>query len=51
MLLAGTSAAVVLVLTPGLALFTALLLFVGLLLVRHTLTTTRTAVAQEAADA
>lgn len=51
MLLAGASAAVALVLTPGLALFTALLLFVGLLLVRHAFTTTRTAVAQEAADA
>ncbi|WP_327432312.1 AzlC family ABC transporter permease [Streptomyces sp. NBC_01236] len=50
-LLAGASSAVALVLTPGLALFTALLLFVGLLLVRHVFTTTRTAVAQEAADA
>ncbi|MFF0157916.1 AzlC family ABC transporter permease [Streptomyces sp. NPDC005263] len=48
-LLAGASAAVALVLTPGLALFTAMLLFVGLLLVRHALTATRPA--KEAAGA
>ncbi|MFE6825671.1 AzlC family ABC transporter permease [Streptomyces sp. NPDC057690] len=48
-LLAGAAAAVALVLTPGLALFTALLLFVGLLLVRHALTAARPA--EEAADA
>ena len=52
-LLAGAAAAVALVLTPGLALFTALLLFVGLLLVRHALTAGRSASrpAQEADDA
>lgn len=48
-LLAGAAAALALVLTPGLALFTALLMFVGLLLVRHTLTTRRPA--QETTDA
>jgi predicted branched-subunit amino acid permease len=48
-LLAGASATVALVLTPGLAMFTALLMFVGLLLVRHTLTARRPA--QETADA
>lgn len=48
-LLAGASATVALVLTPGLAMFTALLLFVGLLLVRHVLATHRPA--EEAADA
>ncbi|MEU0076096.1 AzlC family ABC transporter permease [Streptomyces sp. NPDC006332] len=40
LLLAGASATVALVLTPGMAMFTALLVFVGLLLVRH-LTTAR----------
>ncbi|MFE0249767.1 AzlC family ABC transporter permease [Streptomyces sp. NPDC059010] len=35
LLLAGASVTVALVLTPGTAMFTALLLFVGLLLVRH----------------
>ncbi|MFJ9004013.1 AzlC family ABC transporter permease [Streptomyces canus] len=48
-LLAGASAAVALVLTPGLAMFTALLLFVGMLLARHALTAGRPA--QESADA
>ncbi|GHH10166.1 AzlC family ABC transporter permease [Streptomyces lanatus] len=38
LLLAGASVTVALVLTPGTALFTALLLFVGLLLVRHAVT-------------
>ncbi|MER5193125.1 AzlC family ABC transporter permease [Streptomyces sp. NPDC002755] len=52
-LLAGVGAAVALVLTPGLALFTALLLFVALLLVRHALTSARPGArpAEEAADA
>ena len=49
LLLAGASAAVALVLTPGMAMFTALLLFVGLLLVRHLVTARDTA--QEAAHA
>jgi predicted branched-subunit amino acid permease len=48
-LLAGAGAALALVLTPGLALFTALLMSVGLLLVRHTFTTRRPA--QESTDA
>ncbi|MEU6229273.1 AzlC family ABC transporter permease [Streptomyces sp. NPDC047042] len=48
-LLAGASAAVALVVTPGLAMFTALLLFVGLLLVRHALTARRST--GETADA
>ncbi|MCX4594516.1 AzlC family ABC transporter permease [Streptomyces sp. NBC_01549] len=48
-LFAGASATVALVLTPGLAMFTALLMFVGLLLVRHTLTARRPT--QETADA
>jgi 4-azaleucine resistance transporter AzlC len=48
-LLAVASVAVALVLTPGLAMFTALLLFVGLLLARHALATRRPA--QEDADA
>lgn len=48
-LLAGASVTIALVLTPGLALFTALLLFVGLLLARHTFTTRRPAT--ETADA
>jgi 4-azaleucine resistance transporter AzlC len=42
LLLAGASVAVALVLTPGLAMFTALLLFVGLLLARHAVTAGRT---------
>ncbi|MEU9286695.1 AzlC family ABC transporter permease [Streptomyces sp. NPDC048275] len=42
-LLAGASATVALVLTPGLAMFTALLLFAGLLLVRHAVTAPRPA--------
>ncbi|MGW1024915.1 AzlC family ABC transporter permease [Streptomyces sp. NPDC002577] len=49
LLLAGASVTVALVLTPGMAMFTALLLFVGLLLVRHAVTTRRTV--QEAAGA
>ncbi|MDX3759949.1 hypothetical protein ACFY1B_35830 [Streptomyces mirabilis] len=48
-LLAGAGAALALVLTPGLALFTALLMSVGLLLVRHTFTTRRPA--EESTDA
>jgi predicted branched-subunit amino acid permease len=48
-LLAGASVAVALALTPGVAMFTALLLFVALLLVRHALTARRSA--PEAADA
>ncbi|MFF9803637.1 AzlC family ABC transporter permease [Streptomyces coeruleorubidus] len=48
-LLAGVSVAVALVLTPGLAMFTALLLFVGLLLARHTLAIRRPA--EKRADA
>ncbi|UXY23900.1 AzlC family ABC transporter permease [Streptomyces cynarae] len=48
-LLAGACVTVALVLTPGLAMFTALLLFVGLLLVRHALTARRSA--EDAADA
>ncbi|WP_040423389.1 AzlC family ABC transporter permease [Actinopolymorpha alba] len=48
-LLAGASVAFALVLTPGVAMFTALLLFVGLLLARHALAARRSA--QEAADA
>lgn len=56
-LLAGASVTVALVLTPGVALFTALLLFVALLLARHAFTTRRPArcsarrPAEEAADA
>ncbi|MEU6576793.1 AzlC family ABC transporter permease [Streptomyces sp. NPDC046805] len=42
-LLAGASVTVALVLTPGVALFTALLMFVGLLLARHALTARRPA--------
>ena len=49
LLLAGASVTVALVLTPGVAMFTALLLFVGLLLVRHSVTARRTT--QEPADA
>jgi len=49
LLLAGASVTVALVLTPGMAMFTALLLFVGLLLARHTLAARRTA--QETAHA
>ncbi|WP_260326305.1 AzlC family ABC transporter permease [Streptomyces sp. TLI_185] len=49
LLLAGASAAVALVVTPGMAMFTALLLFVGLLLARHAVTARRTV--QEAAGA
>lgn len=41
LLLAGASVAVALVLTPGVALFTALLVFVALLLGRHALATRR----------
>lgn len=48
-LLAGASVAVALVLTPGVALFTALLLFVALLLARHARTARRPA--EEAAGA
>ena len=48
-LLAGASVAVALVLTPGLSMFTALLLFVGLLLARHAVTARRTT--REPADA
>ncbi|WP_369244201.1 AzlC family ABC transporter permease [Streptomyces sp. R41] len=48
-LLAGASATAALVLTPGVALLTAMLLFVALLLARHTLTAGRPA--EEAADA
>ncbi|MFI7639347.1 AzlC family ABC transporter permease [Nonomuraea sp. NPDC049400] len=48
-LLAGASVAVALVLTPGVALFTALLLFVALLLARHALAVRWSAA--EAADA
>ncbi|MGW0817276.1 AzlC family ABC transporter permease [Streptomyces viridiviolaceus] len=48
-LLAGAAVALALVLTPGVAMFTALLLFVALLLGRHVLTTRRAA--REAADA
>lgn len=48
-LLAGASVTVALVLTPGVALFTALLLFVALLLARHAFTTRRPA--EEAVDA
>jgi predicted branched-subunit amino acid permease len=48
-LLAGASATLALVLTPGLAMFTALPLFVGLLLARHALTARRPA--RENADA
>ncbi|MEW2396165.1 AzlC family ABC transporter permease [Streptomyces sp. NPDC046862] len=50
LLLAGGSVAVALVLTPGLAMFTALLLFVGLLLVRHAVTARR-GTAEEASGA
>ncbi|MGW2327576.1 AzlC family ABC transporter permease [Streptomyces sp. NPDC001700] len=56
-LLAGASVTVALVLTPGVALFTALLLFVALLLARHAYTTRRPTrrptrcSAEEAADA
>ena len=39
LLLAGACAAVALVVTPGMAMFTALLLFVGLLLARHAVST------------
>ena len=49
LVLAGASAAVALVVTPGMAMFTALLLFVGLLLARHAVTARRTV--QEAAGA
>ncbi|MFF7653106.1 AzlC family ABC transporter permease [Streptomyces sp. NPDC007983] len=48
-LLAGASVTVALVLTPGVALFTALLLFVALLLARHMFTVRRPA--EETADA
>ena len=48
-LLAGASVAVALVLTPGVALFTALLLFVALLLARHVFTARRPA--EETTDA
>jgi 4-azaleucine resistance transporter AzlC len=48
-LLAGASVTAALVLTPGVALFAALLLFVTLLLARHALTARRPA--REAADA
>ncbi|MFI0816270.1 AzlC family ABC transporter permease [Streptomyces sp. NPDC021098] len=48
-LLAGASVTVALVLTPGVALFTALLLFVALLLARHVYTARRPA--EETADA
>ncbi|MFI6492953.1 AzlC family ABC transporter permease [Streptomyces sp. NPDC050564] len=48
-LLAGVSVAVALVLTPGVAMLTAMLLFVALLLARHTLTARRPD--EEAADA
>ncbi|MER6352826.1 AzlC family ABC transporter permease [Streptomyces sp. NPDC001634] len=49
LLLAGASVTVALVLTPGAAVFTALLLFVGLLLARHAATARRTG--QEATHA
>ena len=41
LVLAGASAAVALVVTPGMAMFTALLLFVGLLLARHAVSARR----------
>jgi predicted branched-subunit amino acid permease len=47
--LAGASVAVTLALTPGVAMLTAMLLFVALLLARHTLTARRPA--EETADA
>ncbi|MFE5813763.1 AzlC family ABC transporter permease [Streptomyces sp. NPDC056479] len=43
LLIAASSVTVALVLTPGMAMFTALLLFVGLLLVRHAVTARDTA--------
>ncbi|MEU1178666.1 AzlC family ABC transporter permease [Streptomyces sp. NPDC005820] len=49
LLLAGAAVALALALTPDLAMFTALLLFVGLLLVRHALTARRST--GETADA
>ncbi|WP_030926809.1 AzlC family ABC transporter permease [Streptomyces sp. NRRL S-646] len=49
LLLAGASATVALVVTPGMAMFTALLLFVGLLLARHAVSARRNV--QEAAGA
>ncbi|MDO0916948.1 AzlC family ABC transporter permease [Streptomyces sp. DT2A-34] len=49
LLLAGASVTVALILTPGMAMFTALLLFVGLLLARHAIAARRTV--QEAAGA
>ncbi|GAA4633842.1 hypothetical protein GCM10023196_073040 [Actinoallomurus vinaceus] len=49
MLLAGASVTAALLLTPGVAIFTALLAFVALLLARHALTARRSA--QETADA
>ncbi|MGI5291385.1 hypothetical protein ACQEVF_49880 [Nonomuraea polychroma] len=50
-LLAGPSVAAALVLTPGVAMFTALLLFVALLLARHAVTARRPDPERPAPDA